>query len=217
MRNLKPCGFAIALRILFTMAAPLLTQAATITWTNTAGGNWNAPANWSPNQVPGAADTAMITTPGSYGVSLTDSESVSNLVLGAASGTLTLSISGTFTVKGTGSDSAQSALVISSGALTGSGSIVAGGPLTWTGGNIQCVLICNGGSINVTASSTVGYGGELINTGPLTWTPNGGPLRPDPNNGQRARPPSPRSRLPPLRSLSPRRPSVAFDTTPQNL
>ena len=152
------------------------TRAATFVWTNTAGGNWNVPANWQPNQVPGAADTASITTPGSYGLSVTDNESVSNLVLGAASGTLTLNIlGGTFTVNGTGSDSAHSALVISGGAVTGSGSIVAGGPLTWTGGSINGNVSVNGGSINVPASSALDNGGELINTGPLAWTPNSGP------------------------------------------
>ncbi len=112
-----------------------MAQAANITWTNTAGGDWNVPANWQPNQVPGAADMALITTAGSYNVSVTDNESVSNLVLGAASGTLTLNIlGGTFTVNGTGSDSAHSALVISGGTVTGSGNIVVAGPLTWTGG-----------------------------------------------------------------------------------
>ena len=36
------------------------SRAATITWTNTAGGNWNDAANWNPNQVPGASDDALV-------------------------------------------------------------------------------------------------------------------------------------------------------------
>ncbi|MGD1086946.1 MAG: hypothetical protein ABSA47_19600, partial [Verrucomicrobiota bacterium] len=55
------------------------------------------------------------------------------------------------------------------------GGIVVGGPLTWTGGNIQAAVQCNGGSVNVSSSSVVGFGGQLINTGTMTWTPNSGP------------------------------------------
>ena len=46
--------------------------ADTVTWVNTGGGNWNDASNWSPKEVPGAADTAMITTPGSYTVTISD-------------------------------------------------------------------------------------------------------------------------------------------------
>ena len=152
------------------------TQGATITWTNAVSGDWSVPANWSPNQVPGANDTALINTPGSYSVSVSDNESVSNLILGAASGTLTLNIvSGTFTVHGTGSDSAKSVLVISGGVVSGAGSILVGGPLNWSAGNISAEVQCSGGNINVSSSSSVSSGGELINNGNLTWTPNSGP------------------------------------------
>ncbi|MGC9944269.1 MAG: hypothetical protein ABSE48_20775, partial [Verrucomicrobiota bacterium] len=152
------------------------TQATTITWTNTAGGNWNASANWNPNQVPGASDTAIITTSGTYQVTVSDNESVSNLVLGATGGTLTLSIvNGTFTVNGTGSDHDQSVLAVSGGTLAGTGTIAVGGPLNWTSGTITDTVQCNGGSINVSSSSGLNSGGTLINLGNLTWTPNGGP------------------------------------------
>jgi hypothetical protein len=49
------------------------------------------------------------------------------------------------------------------------------GPLVWTGGNITGIISANGGSINVSSSSSVGDGGELINVGSLTWTPDSGP------------------------------------------
>src|SRR5215469_8303453 len=61
IKTLKQRRFVISLQICFAMAAPLLAEAASITWTNTAGGDWNLPANWQPNQVPGATDTALIT------------------------------------------------------------------------------------------------------------------------------------------------------------
>ena len=47
-----------------------LAHCAAITWTNTSGGNWSVAANWNPNQVPTNADTALITTPGTYAVVL---------------------------------------------------------------------------------------------------------------------------------------------------
>jgi hypothetical protein len=33
-----------------------LAHSATITWTNTSGGNWSVANNWNPNQVPTNAD-----------------------------------------------------------------------------------------------------------------------------------------------------------------
>ena len=44
--------------------------ASAINWTNIAGGNWSVAANWSPNQVPGSADDAVITNAGTYTVTL---------------------------------------------------------------------------------------------------------------------------------------------------
>ena len=41
-----------------------LAEGATINWTNTASGGWNTAANWNPNTVPGANDTAIITNAG---------------------------------------------------------------------------------------------------------------------------------------------------------
>ena len=63
-----------------------LAECATITWINTAGGNWSDAANWSPNQVPTNTDTALITTPGNYKVNLDAPGVVTNLTLGAGGG-----------------------------------------------------------------------------------------------------------------------------------
>ena len=51
----------ISLLIALLLSTIAELNAATILWTNTAGGNWNAAANWSPNSVPGLSDTAVIT------------------------------------------------------------------------------------------------------------------------------------------------------------
>src|SRR6185295_2637910 len=84
--NLK----AFALVLLGALTSP----AATLTWTNTAGGNWQQASNWEPNQIPTAGDTARIITPGVYSVALANNVTVAALALGAASGAQTLTING---------------------------------------------------------------------------------------------------------------------------
>src|ERR1039458_2141149 len=69
-----------------------LAHCATITWTNTSGGNWSVAANWNPNQVPTNSDNVLITTPGTYTVtfdlvnSIYNATNVANLTLGAGGG-----------------------------------------------------------------------------------------------------------------------------------
>lgn len=91
----------------WTVAALLLaaasSSAATIAWTNTAGGNWNVVANWSPNQLPVSNDVVEITTPGTYTVTLNTSPTIAGLLVGGASGTQTLSqAANTLTLHGAG-------------------------------------------------------------------------------------------------------------------
>ena len=54
--------------LLLLMLGNIAANSATIAWTNTSGGNWSVATNWSPNQVPGASDTAVITASGIYTV-----------------------------------------------------------------------------------------------------------------------------------------------------
>lgn len=59
--------FFVLLTVYLVMAS-LPSQAATLAWTNTAGGLWSAAANWSPNAVPAAGDSVLITNAGTYTV-----------------------------------------------------------------------------------------------------------------------------------------------------
>ncbi|MCP5520084.1 MAG: putative Ig domain-containing protein [Verrucomicrobiales bacterium] len=70
------------------------TQAATVTWINTDGGLWTDDANWSPAQVPGSADTAVITEPGGYTVEVRGTIAVGTLTLGTETEHPTLRIVG---------------------------------------------------------------------------------------------------------------------------
>jgi len=147
---------------------PPLVQGATMTWTNAAGGNWKTAANWSPNQVPGASDTALITNNGTYAVTVTDNEAVNTLMLGGASGTQTLSLSsGTFTLSGSGTGNAQTVVTIAGGTFTGAGALVLAGSLNWSGGTISGVVQCNGGAMSGGPRLN---GGQVINSGTLNWT-----------------------------------------------
>ena len=110
------------LTVLGFLVGTQCARAADIVWTNAAGGNWSTPANWSPNQVPGAADNAYITNNGTYTVTVNANASPGTVTIGGTSGTQTLNLSaGTFTLNGLGSGNAQSALTISGGTLAGSG------------------------------------------------------------------------------------------------
>ena len=170
MNSFHTFRFSRTLLVTWLLAIVLPGRADTYTWANAASGNWNNAQNWSPNGIPGGSDTAVFSTPGTYTVSTTDNEAVNILQLGAASGTVTLNVSsGTFTVNGTGSDAAQSALIFSGGTITGPGSITLGGPLTWSGGTIYGVVYCQGGGTISGSPSLVG--GQLFNSGlsPLAW------------------------------------------------
>jgi hypothetical protein len=75
------------IRAILVSTALLLSlriHAATILWTNTAGGLWNIPANWSPNTVPGSGDTVYITNAGSYAVSVNVSATLGDFFVGSS-------------------------------------------------------------------------------------------------------------------------------------
>ncbi len=72
--------------LLGALLSGIAAQAANITWTNTAGGNWSAAMNWSPHQLPTNTDNVLITTPGTYAVVVDAPVTISDLTLGAGGG-----------------------------------------------------------------------------------------------------------------------------------
>ena len=111
-------------------------HAATVTWTNAAGGNWNVPANWSPNRVPGSSDTAAFPdVGGSYAVTLNVAASVSGVLVGATGGANTQifsSSSQTLTVNGIIQVNSTGAFNLNGGTLGGTNVLV--GTLAWSAG-----------------------------------------------------------------------------------
>jgi hypothetical protein len=138
MKNRSRIVRVLALSVVFNLVN---ARAAEVVWTNLAGGNWNAKANWLPNQVPGVFDHAWITNNGAYAVRVTNDVSAGSLTLGSASGAVSLG---------------------------GAGMLILAGPLVWQGGAISNTVVClNGGQIGGSASKYLA-GGRLFNSGPLT-------------------------------------------------
>ncbi len=183
------------------LAAPLPLLAVTRSWTNTAGGNWFVPANWSPNGVPAGVDVAFITNNGTYTVTvLTGAVTVAGINLGGASGNQTL-VNGTannLAITNLGTIRANGLLSVTNGGIQGNFMILAAGQLdlagpasknvyaltllnqgtvNWSGGNLQggstpTTVVSNGGLWQITTDSTFyNYWGNT-----LAWT-NGGTLR----------------------------------------
>jgi hypothetical protein len=134
----------------------LPASATTRQWTNTLGGSWFAPADWSPNGVPTGIDVANITLNGTYSVNiLTGAVAVATLNLGGASGTQTL-LNGT----------------VNNLAITNAGNILANGVLAITNGGLQGnVTIQPGGALQLSGSTTKNvYQLTLNNQGTVTWS-----------------------------------------------
>jgi hypothetical protein len=123
---------------LFALALLATTTArpTTFNWTNTLGGDWFLAQNWTPNVVPGAADTANITQPGTYTVTIaTGAVSVLALNLGGPSGVQTLI---------QGSPSAGNALCIINAIIANNGLLV-----VTNGGIHGSVTIQSGGQLQL--------------------------------------------------------------------
>jgi len=144
-------------RLVAAFAAVLVTlslqsRAATLVWTNTAGGIWSTAANWSPNASPAAADTTFITNSGTYTVTVNAGATIANLTVGDtnATGTQTLSITaGTFTITNVTSAS-NGVILLNAGILATSGSANLSGPVNHNTGTWQLNTPININTYNLT-------------------------------------------------------------------
>jgi hypothetical protein len=109
----------------------------TVSWANASSGNWSDPANWNPARVPTAEDTVAIEIDGDYTVTLDASATVAVLVMGGASGTQTLSLSGqALTIDDQGSVGPNGVISLN-GTLTGTGSVTVAGAINWSSGTLS--------------------------------------------------------------------------------
>ncbi|MBN9689779.1 MAG: cadherin repeat domain-containing protein [Verrucomicrobia bacterium] len=157
--------------LLALVLLPLLGHAATLTWTNELGGNWSVAENWSPNQVPGNGDRAVINQVGTYTVTVTAPLTLGVLELGSAAGpgTQTLDLNG-FAVRLQSASVVQPTgkLRIDVGAsvldLSTAVNLVNQGSVIWANGAIALengAVIQNEGLWDTTTDSTLVFAGGV--------------------------------------------------------
>ena len=109
-------GLATATSTSFDVVPP----GGTIFWAAATSGNWSNPANWVGGVVPGPTETAAITVPGTYTVTLDVSDTIGGLQLGGSSGVQTLlAPSQTLRVSGTSQVNSNGLLWLKASTLAG--------------------------------------------------------------------------------------------------
>ena len=146
-----------------TLLAATTLHAADRVWTGGTG-LWNDALNWSPNQVPAAADNVFITNNTTYTVSVPDAvnPTVASLTLGSASGAQTLSLGRSIlTLNGASVVNANGYLVLTVGnsTVTGAGNLTVNGTLNWASGTLSGAGV-----------TSIGSGGVLTINGGVTLT-----------------------------------------------
>ncbi len=162
----------IILFICFSALSPGLS-AADFVWTNSAGGNWSGTNNWRSHQVPGSGDNVFLTNNGTYTVTLDNSATLANLVLGGSSGAQTLTNANQIlTLNGLGTVNANGVLSLGGGSLAGTAAVTADGTFIWAGGTFSgSGLISARGGLFLPGTAAKNLNGRtLVNTATATWS-----------------------------------------------
>jgi uncharacterized repeat protein (TIGR03803 family) len=160
-----------------TVIAGTSNPSVSITWTNASGGSWNNAANWSPNQVPGPTDTAIINT-GTATVSTDTTVGTLNLGNGAVlNGSATLTINNVLNW-GLGTMGGAGRTVIASGATANLNSSLYSVTLDARTLENEGTMVWNGGAISLYMQNgavvTNGAGGTFQVQNNETFSNNGG-------------------------------------------
>jgi hypothetical protein len=119
--------------------------AADVQWTNSLGGNWSVPGNWSTHTMPGSADAVLITNSGTYTVTLDVDATVASLTLGGASGAQTFSAtSRTFNLNGANAINSNGVMAFSSSTVAGAGTLISQGTMRFDNSTINANLVNQG-------------------------------------------------------------------------
>ncbi len=154
-------------------------------WTNTTGGKWSTGSNWTPNQVPGANDVAVVTNAGTYAVVIDTSPSIAGLVVGGESGQQTVSLSNNvrLTVNGTSRIEPHGRLNLTGGDVRGSHVVEVGGVLTWASGALSsdtAVVVFPHGQVHLVGDTAKNLQGTLTNAGSVEFNLAGSAPLPGP-------------------------------------
>ena len=151
---------------------------STVTWTNSAGGDWDTGSNWSTGQVPGAGDNAVINLSTAQTITLSSSKSDSVLSLTTNSSTTLKVINGSLTLGNQNSTlggpvNVNSGATLSVGAGTNvlfESTITDAGALTFASGDAVSLYY----SAATVSGSMTANGATFTNTGggsTITFTP----------------------------------------------
>ncbi|MFO1512637.1 MAG: MBG domain-containing protein [Verrucomicrobiota bacterium] len=150
-------------------------HAADLVWIG-GSSDWNIAGNWSPAQVPTAADNAFITNSGTYTVNVPNAvnPSVASLALGGASGAQTVSLGrSVLTLNGASvvNPNGQLTLTVGNSTVTGAGNLTVNGALNWASGTISGPGTTSiGGSGVVTINGGVTLTSRTFNNaGHVSW------------------------------------------------
>ena len=117
---------------LFTVTA--VPQAVAVVWTAVTGGVWSNVANWSTGLLPGPLDTVLINLGGTYSVTIDQAVNIAGLIVGAATGTQTLSANGrTLAIAGVSAIGANGVLSLANSTLSGTNLLANSGTLKLNG------------------------------------------------------------------------------------
>jgi len=146
------------------------TLLSAVTWTGGAGdNNWDTPANWSTDSVPGSADDVTINIAADVVHSNDVTDSIHSLTstepLTISGGTLSIAAASTI----------NSTLSITGGTLTGTGNLSVSGLVTLTSGTLSgsSALNANGGMLINPAGGNFNLDGRAVNNPAgqtATWT-----------------------------------------------
>jgi len=173
MKRASKFSRACLIAILLTTVS---ARAADLVWTG-ATGNWNIAGNWSPAQIPTAADNAFITNSGTYTVTVPagTTGTAGTITVGGASGAQTLAIDrATLTIAGASVINSIGELdfLVAQSVMNGTGDLTVNGLLNWANGTMSGVGTTTIGSGGVLAigSGGVTLGRTLNNGGTGTWS-----------------------------------------------
>jgi hypothetical protein len=163
---------------LVLLAALNFVWAEDVHWTNTLGGNWSQPNNWTPNKVPAQEDNALITEPGDYVVRLDANATVASLTLGAPAGQQTLTnASHQLILTGDSAVGANAIVGLGGGTLGGTCTLSIDGTLIWTGGSMVDTgrtVVAEGGTLVIEGSARKYLDARTVeNRGTGTWSGTG--------------------------------------------
>ena len=152
MKSLIKLFFGIALVVLSIQSNVAQT---TYSWVG-GNGNWNLATNWSPNGVPTSSDNVLITTGGTYTVTLDVDATIADITVGGATGGFQAFLMNgrALTVNGTATISDSGKVSLTNSTVTGPGTLTNLGTMTVSGGTFN-INIENEGLITFNGASSL--------------------------------------------------------------